>query len=163
MDENIKENSENKPPRKTAKFKITYVEIFVLFIVIMGFAFYFIPKAMISLEQKQYGRLQTNAAMMTSKVLAEFSDNLINKIPSDVAVKLSEEMNKLVRNPIDKNNPAYSIQKECLGCVTLTPDDKAKNIVLTAKDKENKLVVRTVIQPPSFVTFNKDLNENEQK
>ena len=39
--------------------------------------------------------------------------------------------------------------------------EKAKNITLSAKDKENKLIVRTVIQPPSYVTFNKDL-KNEK-
>jgi len=143
------------------KLKLSYVEIFVLFIVILGFAFYFIPKAMISLEQKQYGRLQTNSAMMTSKVLAEFSDNLSKQKPTEIAVKLSDKMNKLVKNPIDKNNPAYSVNKECLGCVVLTPDDKVKSIVLTAKDKENKLIVRTLIQPPSFVTFNKDLKDDK--
>ena len=145
------------------RFKITPVEIFVLFLVVLGFSFYFVPKAMISLEQKQYGRLQTNAAMMTSKILAEFSDNLKKQNPSEIIVKSTDEMNKLCKNPIDKTQPAYSINKECLGCVVLKADDKAKNVIITAKDKENKLVVRTVIQPPSFVTFNKDLKENDKK
>lgn len=145
------------------RFKITPVEIFVLFLVVLSFSFYFVPKAMISLEQKQYGRLQTNAAMMTSKILAEFSDNLKKQKPSEIIVKLTDEMNKLCTNPIDKTKPAYSINEECLGCVVLKADDKAKNVVITAKDKENKLVVRTVIQPPSFVTFNKDLKENDKK
>lgn len=145
------------------KFKITPVEIFVLFLVVLGFSFYFVPKAMISLEQKQYGRLQTNAAMMTSKILGEFSDNLKKQKPSEIAKNLADEMNELCKNPIDKTKPAYSINEEWLGCVVVKADDKAKNIVLTAKDKEGKLVVRTVIQPPSFVTFNKDLKENDKK
>ncbi len=145
------------------RFKITPVEIFVLFLVVLGFSFYFVPKAMISLEQKQYGRLQTNAAMMTSKILAEFSDNLKKENPTEIATKLTEEMNKLCKNPIDKKNPAFSVDKECLGCVVLKADNKVKNVILTAKDKEGKLVVRTVIQPPSFVTFNKDLEKNDKK
>ena len=33
------------------RFKITPVEIFVLFLVVLGFSFYFVPKAMISLKQ----------------------------------------------------------------------------------------------------------------
>lgn len=139
--------------------KITPVEIFVLFLVCIGIAFYVIPKITLSLEQKHYGRLQTNAAMMTSKILAEFSDNTKKELPSKISENLSNEMNKLVQNPIEKKNPAYSINEECLGCVVLTSDDKVKSIILTAKDKEGKLITRTVIQPPSYVTFNKDLNE----
>ncbi len=143
--------------------KFTYIELFVLFLVFLGFAFYFVPKALISLEQKQYGRLQTNAAMMTSKILAEFSNNENKKTPSEISKNLSNEMNKLVKNPIDKKNPAYSIKQECTGCIVLTADDKIKNIILTGKDKTGVLVVRTIINPPSYITFNKDLSENERK
>lgn len=144
--------------------KITYIEIFVLILVFLGFAFYLVPKMMLSMEQKQYGRLQANAAMMTSKILAEFSDNKNKKTASEISNNLADEMNKLVKNPIDKKNPAYSINEECMGCVVLVPDDKIKTIVLTAKDKSGELIARTVIKPPSFVTFNKDLNlKNERK
>jgi len=139
--------------------KITPVEIFILVIVLIFLGFYIVPKMMLSYEQKCYGRIQTNAAMMTSKVLAEFSDNTKKAVPSEVSKSLSEEMNKLVKNPINKKNVAYSVNEECEGCVVLTPDDKVRSIVLTAKDTENKLIVRTVIQPPSYVTFNKDLDK----
>ena len=139
----------------------TYIEIFVVVIVLIFLSFYFIPKIMISKEQKEYGRIQTNSAMMTSKILAEFSDNTKKQKPSDIAKNLSEEMNKLVKNPINKKNPAYSVGEECEGCIVLTVNDKEKNIVLTAKDKNDELITRTVIQPPSYVTFNKDL-KNEK-
>ncbi len=139
------------------KSKISYVEIFVLFIIFVSLGFYLVPKMMISLEQKQYGRMQTNAAMMTSKVLSYFSDNNNKLTPTEIAKKMSDEMNKLCKNPIDKKNPAYSFKTECLGCVVLTPDDKLKSIILTAKDKEGNLIARTVIQPPSFVTYLKEL------
>ncbi len=143
--------------------KITKIEVFILFIVFLGFSFYIVPKAMIKQEQKQYARMQANSQMMTSKILAEFSDNNNKKTPSEIALYLADEMNKKVKNPIDKKNKAYSVNEDCLGCVVVVPDDKAANIVLSAKDKENKLISRTVIQPPSFVTYNKDLKENERK
>ena len=57
--------------------KITPVEIFIIVIVLIFLGFYIIPKMMLSYEQKCYGRIQTNAAMMTSKVLAEFSDLIV--------------------------------------------------------------------------------------
>lgn len=143
--------------------KITYIEIFVIVIVLIFLCFYIIPKITLSYEQKCYGRIQTNAAMMTSKILAEFSDNTKKAIPSEVSKKLTDEMNKLVKNPINKKNPAYSVNEECEGCIVLSSDDKVKSIVLTAKDKENKLITRTVIQPPSYVTFNKDLENDGNK
>ena len=74
-----------------------------------------------------------------------------------MAEDLADEMNKLVKNPINKKNNAYSINEECEGCIVIVPNDKIKNITLSAKDKEGELVVRTIIQPPSFVTYNKDL------
>ena len=141
--------------------KITFIEIFVIAIVLIFLTIYLYPKATLLKEQKEYGRLQTNAAMMTSKVLAEFSDNTKKHVPSEIAKSLTEELNKLVKNPIEKKNPAYSVNNECLGCVVLTADDKVKSIVLTAKDRNNELIARTVIQPPSFVTFNKDI-KNER-
>ena len=141
--------------------KLTPVEIFILFIVVVCLGFYVIPKITLSVEQKQYGRIQTNAAMMTSKILAEFSDNNNAQKPSEIAQKLSDEMNKLVKNPINKKNKAYSINEECEGCVVVAPNDKIKNITLSAKDKEGELVVRTIVQPPSYVTYNKDLKNGK--
>lgn len=139
--------------------KITHIEIFVLFIVFLGFAFYLVPQIMLKTEQKQYGRLQTNSAMMTSKILAEFSDNGNKAQAGTIAKDLVQKMNETVKNPIDRKNPAYSINEECMGCVVVTPDDKIRNIVLTAKDRAGELVARTVITPPSYVTFNRDLKK----
>lgn len=149
---------------ETKKKNFPHVEIFIIAIVIFLFGMYLYPKITLSLEQKQYGRIQTNAAMFTSKVLGEFSDNTKKSIPTEVAKKLSDEMNKICKNPVDKKNPAYSVAKECSGCVVVAPDDKQKSITLTAKDpKDGSLILRTVIQPPSFVTYNKDLKNNDRK
>lgn len=159
---NGEENNNIAPEKKPRKLKISYVEFFVIFIVFITVTIYLIPKWMLSSEQKQYGRLQINTAMMTSKVLSKFSDNTNKQLPSEIAKELTEEMNTLCKNPIDKKNPAYSLE-ECLGCVVIEADDKAKSIVLSAKDKDGKLVARTIIQPPSYVTYNRDLKENNEK
>ena len=139
--------------------KITPIEIFVTVLFLICLSFYLYPKLTLSLEQKHYGRIQTNAAMMTSKILAEFSDNKNEKTPTEISKMLSDEMNKIVKNPINRKNPAYSVNEECKGCVVLIPDDKIKSVILTAKDDNNKLITRTVIQPPSYVTFNEDLKK----
>ena len=139
--------------------KIPFSLIFTISIVIIGICFWVIPQISISIEQKQYGRLQTNNAMMTSKILFEFSQVNKKTTPTEIVSSLSKEMNELVKNPINKNNPAYSVMKECEGCVVIVPDDKVQSIVLTAKDKSGELVSRTIIQPPSHITFNKDLKQ----
>ena len=139
--------------------KITPIEIFITVLFLICLSFYVIPKITLSLEQKQYGRIQTNAAMMTSKILAEFSDNNNKKTPTEISNMIADEMNKLVKNPIDKKNPAYSVNTECRGCIVVTPDDKVKSVILTAKDSDGKLITRTVIQPPSYVTFNEELGK----
>ena len=77
-------NNEEKPFKKR-KFKITVVELFVIFIVFIIVAIYLVPQYMLTKEQKQYGRLQTNVAMMTSKVLSNFSQTESKKLPSVIA------------------------------------------------------------------------------
>ncbi len=139
--------------------KITPVEIIVILIVLSGFGLYLYPKITVSLEQKQYTRMQTNAAMITSKILSEVSDTTNKELPDKYSEAVVSEMNKNVKNPINKNNPAYSIINECEGCIVVTPDNKLKSITVAGKDKSGNLVVRTVIQPPSYVTFNKDFNK----
>ena len=69
-----------------------------------------------------------------------------NKVSKETINKKLDEFLKL--NPKIKKN---EIIKE------------GTRVILPTKTPENKLVVRTVIQPPSFVTFNKDLKENDKK
>ena len=108
---NGEKNNNIAPEKKPRKLKISYVEFFVIFIVFITVTIYLIPKWMLSSEQKQYGRLQTNTAMMTSKVLSKFSDNTNKQLPSEIAKELTEEMNTLCKNPKDKKNPAYTIEE----------------------------------------------------
>lgn len=148
------DNEENITHKKP---KITSVEIFVILIVLLGLAFYFIPKGLISIEKRQYGIIQTNAAIMTSKILSEFSDNeKKNKDINKVARILVDELNETIKNPMKKKNPAFTINEECLGCIVLKADKKVGNITLVSYDKEGNIITRTVIQPPSFVTYNKE-------
>ena len=82
-------NNEEKPFKKR-KFKITVVELFVIFIVFIIVAIYLVPQYMLTKEQIQYGRLQTNVAMMTSKVLSNFSQTESKKLPSVIAKELTD-------------------------------------------------------------------------
>ncbi len=45
----------------------------------------------------------------------------------------------------------------------INPDDKTNSITVEANTKDSILLIRTVIQPPSFVTYTRDLTELEKQ
>lgn len=172
MDENkINENLENTEnqgnlaaKKEENPNKITLFEIFVLFLLLICVGLYISPNFLIKAENRKYAQIQTNAAIFTSKALSEFSSNPKMKA-SVISNKLVEELNAVNKNPFSKKQPAYCIisKCECEGCVKISPDDKINSITVEANTKDSILLVRTVIQSPSFVTFTKDLTELEKQ
>lgn len=166
MDEN-KTAQETKTQEKDAKKaenpnKITIFEIFILVLIILCIGLYVSPNFLLKLENKKYAQIQTNAGIFTSKALSEFSSNPKMKA-SVISKKLTEELNAVNKNPISKKGPAYSVNEKCEGCVIITPDDKLNSISVEAYSNEDALLVRTVIQPPSFVTYTRDLTVSDKK
>ena len=163
MDENKTQNIENSsadkaPENKQDKNpnKITIFEVFVGLLLVFCIGLYLSPNIFLKLDNKRNAQMQTNASIFTSKALGEFSSNSKIKA-SDVAKKICKELNAVNKNPYDKKNPAYSIKDKCLGCVVITPDDFLNSVAVEAYSNDNILLVRTVIQPPSFVTYTRDL------
>ena len=168
MDNNKTEIEQNKTDceTQTAKpenpNKITLFEIFVLLLIIFCIFLYISPNFLVFLDNRKYAQMQTNAGIFTSKALAEFSANSKMKA-SVISKKLTEELNAINKNPYSKKTPAYTLGEKCQGCVTITPDDKLNSITVEAYSNEDSLLVRTVIQPPSFVTFTRDLTIPDKK
>lgn len=172
MDENkISENLENTENNEVSVVKkdenpnkITLFEIFVLFLLLICVALYISPNFLIKAENRKYAQIQTNAAIFTSKALSEFSANPKMKA-SVISNKLVEELNAVNKNPFSKKQPAYCVLAicECEGCVKINPDDKTNSITVEANTKDSILLIRTVIQPPSFVTYTRDLTELEKQ
>ncbi|MCX4274361.1 MAG: hypothetical protein OSJ27_01095 [Candidatus Gastranaerophilales bacterium] len=165
MDENKKETetmetTDIKKPENPNK--ITAFEIFILFLIILCIGLYISPNFLVKLENRKYAQIQTNAGIFTSKALSEFSSNPKMKA-SVISKKLTEELNAVNKNPLSKKEPAYITGEKCEGCVIITPDDKLNSITVEAYSKENALLVRTVIQPPSFVTYTRDLTVPDKK
>ena len=172
MDENkINENLENAEQTAAAAEKkpenpnrITFFEIFVLILLVICVWLYISPNFLIKAENRKYSIVQTNAGIFTSKALAEFSANPKIKA-SVVSNKLVEELNAVNKNPFSKKEPAYCIlaKCECDGCVKINSNDKINTITVEAFTKDNLLLVRTVLQPPSFVTYTRDLTTLEKE
>jgi len=162
MDENTKEQAASQDVKPENPNKITFFEIFVLLLIIFGIGLYLSPNFLTDLENKKYAQMQTNAGIFTSKALSEFSSNPKLK-PSVISKKLAEELNAVNKNPLSKKEPAYSINEKCKGCVVIIPDDKLNSIAIEAYSNEDAILARTVIQPPSFVTYTRDLTAPDKK
>ncbi len=166
MDENktTEEQTQTEQEIKKAENpnKITVFEILVLLLVILCIGLFISPNFLTKLENRKYAQIQTNASIFTSKALSEFSTNPKMKA-SVISKKLTEELNAVNKNPLSKKQPAYSLKERCEGCVVITPDDKLNSISVEAYSNEAALLVRTVIQPPSFVTYTRDLTVPDKK
>ena len=139
---------------KSSKIKkITAVEIFVAIIVLFGIGIYYSPRYFKKNEVMMASKLKADGAVFTSKVLEEFAQNK-NAKSSEVAQKITDELNKIEVNPFDKKALAYTFEKNCKGCNSVEYDDNLSMIILTSYNKKGELLARTVIKPPSFVSYN---------
>ncbi len=134
--------------------RIAKLEIAVIIILILCIGLYLTPYLTGGLDKKKEAKVVANAAVFTSKTLANFSINKKEKA-SVVAKKTADELNTLSKNPFNKKLPAYVFEKPQAGSVAVSSDDELQTVTVTGLGKENKIVVRTVIKPPSFVTYQK--------
>lgn len=145
--------------------KITIFEILVILLLIFCIWLYISPNFLLKLENRKNAQIQTNASIFIAKALSEFSMDKNAKKPSasTVSKKLINELNEVNKNPYSKKTPAYSLSEKCDGCVIVTPDDKMSSITVEAYTTDDILLVRTILQPPSFVTYVRDLADLEKK
>ena len=69
--------------------------------------------------------------------------------------KIADELNLIAKNPYDKKAKAYTFDINCKACNSIEYDDNLCMVILTTYNKRGDLIARTVIKPPSFVTYNK--------
>ncbi len=141
--------------------KITAIEIVVLIIVFVAIGIYYSPNIITKKEMQKIAKIKADNAIFTSKALEEFSANKKAK-PSEVAKKIAQELNTTSKNPFDEKSPAYTFETICTGCNNIEFDDKLQMIILSAYNKKGELMARTVIKPPSFVTYAKEFNKKKK-
>lgn len=136
------------------KKSITTVEIMTILIALGALSIYYAPRLINKQEVMAAAKIKADNAVFVSKSLEEFAQDK-NIKPSEVAHKVSDELNIVTINPYNKKLSAYTFEKECKGCNSIEYDDIQEVIILTTYDKKGELIARTVIKPPSFVTYNK--------
>ena len=135
--------------------KITLIEITVILVAILASGIYFSPKLLNKKEAIAAAKIKADNAIFVSKALEEFASNKEAK-PSEVAQKVAEEINQVAKNPYNKKTPAYSFDSTCSACSRVEVDDDLTMIILTSYNKKGELVARTIIKPPSFITYTKE-------
>lgn len=165
MSNEEKNTTQNEAQKAQDPNKITFFEFFVLLLLIGCIWLYISPNFLLKLENRKNAQIQTNASIFISKALSEFSLQKKGEKPKPTAVsaKLAEELNAVNKNPYSKKQKAYSIGEKCTGCVIITPDDKMNSITVEAYTEDGILLVRTILQPPSFVTYVRDLADLEKE
>lgn len=134
--------------------KIAKLEIAVIIILLICIGLYLTPYFKKSADERKIAGINANAAIFTSKSLAEFSRDKDQKA-SIVAKKTLDELNTVSKNPYDRKLPAYVSGNVFRGSVSIESDDKLQTITVTGYGRDNVIIVRTVIKPPSFVTYKK--------
>ena len=134
--------------------KIAKLEIAVIIILLLCIGLYLTPYFKKSADERKIAGINANAAIFTSKSLAEFSRDKDQKA-SIVAKKTLDELNTVSKNPYDRKLPAYVSGNVFCGSVSIESDDKLQTITVTGYGRDNVIIVRTVIKPPSFVTYKK--------
>lgn len=104
-------------------------------------------------------KIKTDNEIFVSKALEEFSKKDAKK-PSEIAQIVAQELNETAKNPYNKKEKAYTFEMNCKGCNSIDFDDSLAMIILTTYDKKGELVARTIIKPPSFVTYYRDEEKN---
>ena len=135
--------------------KIKIIEIIVVLLVIGALAIYFAPNLINKQQDMLKARIKAGNAVFASKVLEKFSTDK-NIKPSKAAQSVVDELNEIEENPYDKSLPAYTFDKDCKNCNCVEYDDNLSMVIVTTYDSKGELYARTVIKPPSFVTFYKD-------
>ncbi len=131
-----------------------FIEILAVLVVICALGAYLTPKYLKNKDAGLAAKIMADDSAFTTKALEEFKKNE-KALPSEIAQKITNELNETTVNPYNKKAPAYTFEKECKGCRSVEYDDNLTMIILTVYDKNGNLTARTVIKPPSFVTYNK--------
>ena len=134
--------------------KITLIEVVVIAIFLCAIGIYYSPHFMHEKEAKNAAKIKSDNAIFCARVIEEFAKDK-NAKASSVAKKIADNLNQVAKNPYNKKMPAYTFEKDCVGCNSITYDDNTQMITLTTLNNKNELILRTVIKPPSFVVYSK--------
>ncbi len=135
--------------------KTIVIALLVLILASIGVGCYFLPDFRKKQEAKRIEKVSQVNSVFVTKILEEFNLNPMIK-PSRAAQKIVDELNSKTKNPYDSKNQTYTFEADCKGCSSVQFDDNLNLIIITTYDKKGVLDARSVIKPPSVVTYTKE-------
>ncbi len=78
------------------------------------------------------------------------------KTLKDKSFELVKKYNETYTNPVTKKENAFTTDKKCMGCVSVIFDDNTQSLNITGYDKNLQILCRTIVKPPSFVTYERE-------
>lgn len=133
------------------------IKIFLILLVIamiLGTLTYCVRSYFKNLGIKEELETKKSNEVFVQKALDEFNKSASIK-PSKVAQNLVDEFNSKTKNHYDSKKQAYTFEKNCSACTSVEYDDDIRTIIITTYNKKGELTQRTIINPPSFVTYTK--------
>ena len=124
----------------------------ILIFAIIAVGIYFLPYYKNKREAQLISKIKKSNSIFTTKILEEFNKDK-NIKASNAARKVAAELNAVSKNLFNKDEQAYLFDTTCTLCNSVDYNDDLSMVVLTVYDKNGELLSRTVIKPPSFVTY----------
>ena len=64
--------------------------------------------------------------------------------------------NETCKNPFTRSESAFTIDKKCTGCVSVSYDGDTESVTVTGYGKNLDILCRTIVKPPSYVTYERE-------
>ncbi len=128
---------------------------FLMLLCILLGSLYLAPKIEKCINNKKAKIITQNCSAYSSAILAKYNANKKINIEK-TANTLVEEFNQKYKNPINKKEVAFSMEQKIQGACNITYDKTVKALDVTGLDKDDAIVIRIVVKPPSFVRYDRN-------
>ena len=129
----------------------------IITIGIIFFTIFIITLACVPKILKEYENKSNSVVKNNCKIIVQDVINIKDmKKLSEKSKEFVEKYNETYKNPITNKESAFTVDKKCIGCVSVSYDENTKSINVTGYDKDLEILCRTVVKPPSYVTYERE-------
>ena len=123
----------------------TIIEIIVTIAVLSALALFFAPQFLTSDEQRQESTIRANVSIAASALTSHFALKTGARA-EEIADFVANNLNKTTKNPVIRQEKAFSMNSVSQGTVVFVPDNEKKLIEIKGycKDTANPLLTKTI-------------------
>ena len=132
--------------------KNTIITICIIFFTAFIIFLACIPKILKDFEIKANNVVKNNCKTIVQDLISIKDTKMLNP----KAKEYVEKYNEIYKNPITNKESAFTTDKKCIGCVSVDYDEGTKSLNVTGYDKNFEILCRTIVKPPSYVTYERE-------